>query len=356
MSDLIVGLEQARAIAVANVTPCSGLLGDEADDDETLRLAMVRLVASRLCPCSRSELRTASQVSLKGILPAEMASSSEVDDDIEALLGSGDLLRATSDDGEGSRSAIYLSPPMYVRRTSGPIYILGGIAEGELPFFERVRAHGPVRELVPPPTDEELLGRDVSPFPMDSWMTSPIPKTASEFLSDLNLQLDAASPSGDVGDVEVLDPRKPCTYYRGRWAPAGSKTGRFLARRRNRWGARTWGYVQMDSGQSLKWLSLPAMDRRFRGCDEAWQLICALDSASGKPQIVAVTDLENGRSRLELATPIPMWAERRLLLSGEYVSRDSAGSLAAFNLPAADASEEVGFLRAHLWLEPRIVG
>ncbi len=348
MSDMIVGPEDALRTAIANAVPCCGPI--DGDDPLTLRLAMLRLAAARLCPCPPTQLRSAAAMSLKGLFSDAVVGTDQLGEDLDALIGSGDLMRAV-DPNEQGRVLTYLSPPMYVRRATGAVFITGGVPEGELPFFERVHHHGVYRELVPAPTDEELLAEEVYPFPMDAWMASPPQRTATDFLANLNVALDSSGPSGDVGDFEVFDPERPGTHYQQRWTAPKARSGRYLARRRNRWGARGWGFAELQSGQSLKWLSLPALDKRFRGCDEAWQIIYALDSARGKPQAVTVLRSKGANTRLGFSAPLPMWAEKRLMLSGEGIPGALAHSMIAFDVADQEGAEELAFLKDHLWVE-----
>jgi hypothetical protein len=345
----------ARAIAEANAAALSGApLGEVATDGgASLRMAMLRLAANRLCPCQRSDLIAATITSLREILPAQAASAALVDADIDSLLGSGDLLTGRVVVESGARLMIYQAPLMYVRRASGAVFLVGGGSpETSAPFRESIRAAGPFREILPPPSDLDLEAEGIPPFPMDAWIESPGPVSADVYIHQLDELLSSKGQSGDAGDFEVFDPDSQPHYYLGRWNAPKRRSGRFLARRQRKWGGRTWGYAELVNGESVKWLNLPALDHRFRACDEAWRAMCAFDRLAGKPQVLTVESVQ-GRTRLGMAMPIPMWGERRLLVSGRFVEGGVAGSMIAFDLQPEDAEEEVAFLENRLWLEPR---
>jgi hypothetical protein len=95
---------------------------------------------------------------------------------------------------------------------------------------------------------------------------------------------------------------------------------------------------------------LPVLDRRFGGIDEARWLICAFDAASGTPQRVRVQG-GTARSVLSFDTPLPGWAERRLLTVGELSATRSPGALMAITLETEGLEPELSFLRDSLWME-----
>jgi hypothetical protein len=171
-------------------------------------------------------------------------------------------------------------------------------------------------------------------------------------MSRLDSLLDAAGRSGEILDLEVIDPDSPPEYYRGRWSPAARRTGRFVGRRTRKWGDVAWGYVELIDGQALKWVGFPALDERFRSCDEAWLTTYAVDASRGRRQRLAVSEVD-GRVRVETRMPLPMWMERRLLTVGTQVEPRPKGAMTAFDLRSSDADEEIQFLVDSLWLVPQ---
>jgi hypothetical protein len=97
-------------------------------------------------------------------------------------------------------------------------------------------------------------------------------------------------------------------------------------------------------------IDLPQLDRRFRPCDEAWWVQCAIDAESGNPQLLRVHRPAVGAVEIATWTPLPMWAERRILLVGEPTAERGGGSLLSFAVDETEASEEVDFLKESLWL------
>jgi hypothetical protein len=164
--------------------------------------------------------------------------------------------------------------------------------------------------------------------------------------------LDAAPPSGEVADAEIVDPGSRADYYRGRWSAPRRQTGRYITRRKLKWGGRGWGYADVIGGSVTRYIAFPAIDRRFRPCDEAWWALCASDSIRGSPQALLIAE-RDGQVRLSFQMPVPMWAERRLLTVGSPSSVRPRGAMMAYDVPAAEAPEEIAFLEERLWLQVR---
>jgi hypothetical protein len=186
---------------------------------------------------------------------------------------------------------------------------------------------------------------------MDAWMESPPARSGTLLLQELDNVLDGTGNSGELLEVELLDPETNPAVYRGRWVPPRRASGRFIARRKRKWGGRAWGYAEVVNGQVVKFRTFPVVDRRFRGCDEAWWAIFAKDATRGNRQPVEIHSLGD-LTRLAVRSPLPMWAERRLLTVGALADTRPPGSLLAYDLRADDADEEVQFLVERLWMEP----
>jgi hypothetical protein len=340
---------EARAQAWINATGDSDRREISQAD---LLYAMVRLAASRVCPCTRDVLGGVVAASLRGLVSDDVSSAVQIDAAIDDLIASGDLMIGSLDVDSRVRRMVCLGPPMFVRRASGAVFIMGGIAESVLPSQGITRYRGAFRELEPPPADDELVDHGFSPYPRDAWMESPAARKASGLVAELDRMLTASPPSGAVLDLEILDPASRPEFYKGRWVAPRKQSGRFVVRRSRRWGGRSWGYAELADGSVSRLVTFPAIDDRFRGCDEAWWAICALDALQGRPQSL-LTSNDGEVARVGLAMPLPMWAERRLLTVGKLSAIALPGALLAYDLPRPEAPEEIAFLHERLWLEPK---
>ena len=92
---------------------------------------------------------------------------------------------------------------------------------------------------------------------------------------------------------------------------------------------------------------LIASDDRQRPCDLAWRIQAAFDAAAGAPQRLR-TVAAGASVDLELFSPIPAFAERRLAVKGDKVARPRC--LFAYTLPASQVALELAELADKLWL------
>jgi len=337
----------ARGQAWASFLPGTGC---PTADDLDLLYAMIRVAAARTGPCTRRLLAGAVGSAMRGLVPDEVYAATRVDAAVDDLIMSGDLVMADGDDGP-RRPVVFLGPPMYVRRRSGAVLIMGGTSLRDPSIGSTTRCRGPVREIEPPPPDEVLTDAGFTPYPADAWIESPRAQGAADVMGELDRLLDTAPPSGQVADVEILDPDARADYYRGRWSAPRRQTGRHIVRRKLRWGGRGWGYGELVGGSVTRYVALPAVDQRFRPCDEAWWAMCASDRLRGSPQALLV-DERDGLVRLGFRMPLPMWAERRLLTFGSPAPDRPRGAMIAYDVPEAEAPEEIAFLVERLWMEP----
>ena len=72
-----------------------------------------------------------------------------------------------------------------------------------------------------------------------------------------------------------------------------------------------------------------------------------MDSCLGTPQRYRRQDAGN-QVRLDFFSPLPQWAERRLMILGRPVDPDR--SLMSYQLPRAEIDGEESFLKKELWL------
>jgi hypothetical protein len=147
--------------------------------------------------------------------------------------------------------------------------------------------------------------------------------------------------------LQILDSAQPVTYYRGRWTAPKRQSGNFVARRPQEFGASLWCFVALQDGAPARLLDFPLKKSRWRGCDAAWHVQMALDRRLGHPQLYRRRAVNDG-VRLDFFSPLPLWAERRLILFGRPIPPEKC--LMSYWLPAGEAKVEERFLQDRLWL------
>ena len=126
-------------------------------------------------------------------------------------------------------------------------------------------------------------------------------------------------------------------------------SGRYIVRRPQAYGADLWGYAELANGAAVKLIDFPQPGSRWRGCDIAWRAQMALDAVAGDCQRYR-RQTSSDVLTLDLFSPIPDWARRRLAFVGEEVEPRS--SLLSYHLSPADAATEEQFLQHLLFLQP----
>lgn len=198
---------------------------------------------------------------------------------------------------------------------------------------------------------EQLLAQGLFELHADQWLGSPRPQAAAEGVADYVARVSATGEAGVLEGVRIIDPTRPPTYYHGRWRePKPSDEGTFVARRPQGYGADLWCFVEVVAGEVRRGVDLPIRNAVAPGSDEAWRLQAAIDAVNGAPQRIAVRPANRiGWSVVDLFSPIPSWAQRRLDAVGTPILR-SRGALFSYAMPAAEISEEVQFLKDMMWL------
>lgn len=318
----------------------------------------LRRVASFLCPCPAASLVRNVVQPLRGLNADLEFVKNSVEETIDAMAAHGDLLehRDVEVDDKSGVPLVYAAPPSFVARESGAVILLGIAAdersalpaelENRICFQSHVRTLHPVAgEKLP----EVLVDLGLIQIPYKDWLKSPAHETASEHVNRLDSLLTQATPSRDVPGLSLLDGSRPVRYYRGRWTEPKKQSGRFVARRSQAYGADLWSYVELNDGNPVRLIDFPISMGRWRGCDEAWYLQMALDSAIGKPQQFQVLADGEGCGLLKLFSPVPMWVRRRWDAVG--VSVQTSGCLFSYRLHEAEIEEERAFAKAALWLD-----
>lgn len=349
----IVSTEQAVAL-------CQGALAvpefSATAKSELLRSSLRRAI-TLLAPCSSADLVrfAADPLKLMGVL------REDVEEALEELLTYGDILemrRLPDDPWDAPPYVLRPAPPSFVVRSTGEVVILGvsGDHPSSLPaeLAEAVKIVGPVRVL---PADSgrnlpehlKLLG--LIQLSEHTWLRSPPVTAALEHLQAWSSKLASARPAHSaIEGLELIDPRQPTRFYKGRWRlPKECDDGLFVARRPQAYGASLWCIVEVRSGLPLRLLDFSAPDQFQRPCDIAWRLQAAIDAIAGNPQSFR-TRLNGQEGILQFDSPLPAFAERRLSLVGAKTKLP--GALFAFELPAERIASEVEALTAALWLQP----
>lgn len=327
--------------------------------DEVLLAALVRRSAGIHCPCSGATLRAALLDSLALLTQDETSLADRIDAAIEGLIVGGDLLElndVATDDPEVKGTWLFAAPPAFVRRPSGSIFLLGVIADHDtfLPpsLASRVRHEGLTRTMAPEPDEDfaaDLRAHGIRELTERAWLKAPTGEEPHALLERYKRELGLQPPSGTIDDLRVLDPTRPVTYYNGRWAKAEDRTGIFVARRPQQYGAALWCLAELKTGAAVRILDLPLSGTRWRGCDVAWHLQMATDFCHGTPQLYRRQELGD-QVRFDFFSPLPQWVQRRLMILGRSVHPNR--SLMSYQLPRVEADSEESFLKKELWLVP----
>lgn len=340
-----------------------GLTWQEGDEcPSSLAAALIRRAAGIYCPSRRTTLINAVRSSLEKLLDADDLQD-VLADALDGIIAYGDLQELPDDGviGSGAGNMVYLAAPAFVVRRSGVVYLVGvapdrGVLLSD-ELEQRVEYVSHVRRLTPQPGEDlqaELQDLHLRQIPSSVWL-APFPKTSpAEHRLKYDRLLNDAPSRGDVPGLEILDASAKVTFYTGRKAiPKHTHSGRFVGRRSQTYGGGIWCYVELEKGHPTRLLDFPTPGSRQRGCDEAWQLLCALDASCGRPQAYRVRPLAEPRQdelALDVFSPVPLWVESRWLALGRKIGRGN-GALLSYSLPACEIPEEVTALRERLWLE-----
>jgi hypothetical protein len=325
--------------------------------DDVLLAALLRRSAGIQCPCSSSTLRVSLLESLRYLSPDESSLSERLDSMIESLIAGGDLLEladVATDDPAVKGTWLFAAPPSFVVRPSGSVFLLGIVRDQDMFLPEslasRIVFEGFTRTILPKPGEDlrgELRQQGLQDLSENLWLKSPKVQTAQDILKGMEQRLTIQPPSGTIKDLQILDPTQPVRYYPGRWMAPTRHSGTFIARRPQEYGAPIWCFVSLQAGVPVRLLDLPLNKTRWRGCDVAWHLQMAIDCCHHNPQVYRRRQTGIG-ARLDFFSPLPKWAQRRLMILGRPLPRED--SLMSYWLPDSEASTEERFLQERLWL------
>lgn len=347
-SEVIAGSRRALGLKTIDQNPIDG---------EFLAAAL-RHAAGIFCPCSAATLRSAIVDCLEYLAASEDLIPM-VENAIEGLTVGGDLLefnQVTTDDPDAKGTWLFAAPPSYVVRPNGSIFLTGIVADRDtyLPqaLMERIKYDGFTRAIMPAPGEQlkdELAELGLQQLSSDNWLKAPKAESAMKCLERHNTKLSVMDHSGEIPELQIIDPSKAVSYYRGRWVKPKAQTGMFVGRRPQEFGSPIWCVVTLQDGHAKNLLDLPMPKSRLRGCDAAWHLQMAIDSINGSPQAYCVRTTDQ-HAFIDFYSPLPLWAERRLMLLGRHA--DAKGCLLSYRIPLTELSTEEKFIQERLWLSP----
>jgi hypothetical protein len=333
-------------------------------DPESLELssiealaASLRRAASFMCPTTPGLLLGSVDDAIAGLPGYSNETRSLVETTLDSLVLYGDLLELPVDEEDGRRRKLFLGPPAFVRRSSGACLLLGVRPEGAHLVAEALQvdveydAHVRLLPSAYGTCADQLREQGLIEFQAEQWLGSPRPQAAAEAVADYVARIGATGEAGTLSGVRIIDPTRSPTFYRGRWRePKPADAGTFVARRPQGYGADLWCFVDIVAGEVRRGVDLPVHHATSPASDEAWRLQAAIDAVNGAPQRIAVRSANRvGWSVVDLFSPVPSWAQRRLDVVGTPVLR-SRGALFSYSVPAAETAEEVQFLKGMMWL------
>lgn len=318
----------------------------------------LRRTAAFLCRCPASSLVRAVVTPLRGLVEDLEGMRARVEDTLEAMVSHGDLLefRELDRDCGKERAVLSAAPAAFVSRETGVLFLVGifGDQLSALPedLASRIDHVGHTRRLNPNAGEnlrDTLKQHGLLEIQFDDWLTEPKSSKPAALISRYDDLLDLGRPSGDVPGLRLLDPERPVGYYRGRWVPPHRRSGRFVARRDQAYGAPLWCYVQVTDGEPQALVDLPLPKSRWRGCDEAWHLQMAIDASRGNPQRFAIRVGPDDTRILAFFSPVPMWSQRRWDVIGVRIPNERC--LFAYRIAKDELPQELRFIHRALWLD-----
>ena len=320
--------------------------------------ACLRRAAGSLCPCSGRTLVHVVMMPLRDLVDDLNALEQLCGEILESIVSHGDLLELNvsepEEDSSTARTLLHLAPPSFVRRESTAIILLGIAPDDVSPLPKhiqpRVEYANHVRMLAAGDNGvaDELREFGYVELSLDTWTRAPRHKTACRYVEEFNNYLECTPRSGELPGLLILDPQRPVRYYRGRWTDPVKRTGRFVARRAQAYGADLWCYVELDCGSPTRFVDLPPQPGVWRGCDIGWYLQLAIDHELNFPQLFRPRAGPADTIIIDLFSPVPMWARRRWDAIGEPVS--CQGCLLSYRFRSTEVEEELNFAREGLWL------
>lgn len=318
---------------------------------------MRRLCAS-LCPCPARSIVATTTRSLRFFSQDEAALQAAVEEVLEDLLTSGDvveLARVTLPGAEDKPTWLFPASPSFVAR--GKRIYFFGMGPDDAPFLpeefgQRVRCEGAARYLeagqVEGDAVSELRSLGLREVAVAQWLQGEREETAQTHVAWLQGQLKEHGESGPLTDMKVLAHRTDQSPgYRSRWHPETGESGLHIVRVERLRGAPLWYAADLVGGQCVRSVLLPLRNSRLRACDQAWRAQLAIDAAAEHPATFRAVRAGDGE-RLVFDFPLPLAARRRLSYLGSTVMQSD--NPYSFWLPDSQVAEEVKYLERHLWM------
>jgi len=337
-----------------------GIQGSGHGIDDVFLTSMLRRTAGIVCPCSRSVLRAALSESLNNLGVDQEFLFERITALIDELIVAGDLLELSDvacGDTESKGTWVFAAPPAFFERKSGSFFLTGIVPDQDTFLPEelgaRIEFSNNTRTIKPHENEdlaEKLVDEGLTRLSESNWLKAPKKQGAREALRQAVQRLSSEAECSPIQGVEIIDPETKATYYRGRWSLLKSHSGMFVARRPQEFGAPLWCFVELRAGNLVRATDLPFTAYRWRGCDAAWHLQMAIDNELDNPQRYLLSKNSDDTCRIDFFSPIPLWAERRLMVLGKKCP--GKNSLFAYEISASEASQEEEFLKENLWLSP----
>jgi hypothetical protein len=358
-----MGLKVSSRLGAASNTVAALGLNPELYNlasDETIA-ALIRRVASFLTPCKPGAIVAATSEPLKGLVDDPDLCKSAIEDILDSLIAHGDLMETDYDahDLRGHRgSAIYASPPCFIRRQSGVLILIGIPPDNTSLLSEeqlgRIIYKKHIRLLPPNPLFQDaevLLDLGYVELQFDIWSKLPRKETAADYLKRADQKLTLAPPAGSLGEVEIIGPWTQDFFYKRRWVTPTKENGRYVGRRKHIHRGDIWGYFEFQEGEPVKFIDLPFDKQLYRGCDDAWRLQAALDYNAGIPQVFGLRAGTANDLIFDFFSPVPMWASRRWDAIGNPAQKEHC--VFSYVFSSKEAEEEMRFIDAYLWIKKR---
>lgn len=292
----------------------------QADPVWTTATCVVRRLAAVHAPCSRRELLIKAKLALADVLESDP--TPVLHEVLNDLIASGDLMERVGLKASEQDAAVllFLTPPRFARTVSR-IYLRGVVADDAPCLPKSVSTEmvcaGSLRFL---DTQEvaacaELLQKlDLAEEPVEGGAVAPRARSPIELIEHLRSCLATGPVWKEVAEERWLS-HNPTAPYAQRWISDPSAHGLQIGRIPQFFGAHAWVVVDHDATPP-RYVQLPLKGMPDeRGCDAAWRLQLALDSAMNQPARYAVT-AKDGVARVTVGFPLPDGERRKLLYLG----------------------------------------
>jgi len=322
-------------------------------EDLSLISQALRRAVVFLAPCSSATLVQAVTDSLRGLLHHESSDLKVlVRDVLSQLCSVSDILELAPPDSNhhDSQRFLWSAPPSFVTTFHNRIYLLGSKGDSithipddlrrKVQYSEGVRFLASNTGVI----ENELIEYGLHRITPKDWVRRPADATPEDFLKSPLAKL--ARQRDSVQDISLLSGHGQ--YYKSRWqTPSPNCTGRFVARRPQRFGADRWCLAQAVSGEITHLCDVVGTHNRERPCDRGWMLQYALAAKSGSPERYRI-DHTDRVCRLSLFFPLPNWAEKLILLSADRVEAKNA--LICFEISGSAKGQIIELLERGLWM------